>query len=348
MAEEHTKCSRLFDPQMYVLTVANNLNFDPKKLAEYDYYPDSMPTRRELYASDSQRLEELVIQCLDYQNTLDATALIAPNVLVPGSVDSIWGTISRRFIASAASLAANDDYGRPIYASLVIDSNALANRQEISDLLTDLTGEDQQPHGFYIVISFPEGELKHTLDADLLANWLYIVHSLTANGLDVIVGYSDYLTAFFGVAGAETGATGWYDNCRKFSIGKFTPERSGGQQPNPRYSSPALYNRILLNEMPRTMYGDLWSNPSLWDEIRADASLENQSLQHWWAIKNTITSIGTGNRSTKLRNAIDSINRATALYGRLRRENITLDPKSEADHLDILQDGLRTYRRLTT
>jgi len=344
MAAAYPSSQRLFDPMLYVLVVARHENLKCGKMQEYDYCPAPWPRRGELQAED--RIEDLVQQALAYQDTLEVTSLIAPNILVRNSVDSLWGGIARDFIRITGEVAWQRDDNKPILATLALDSNALAQRQEIDDLLNELTGSDLHVSGFYLLVSFPEGELKNTLTPDVLANWLYLVHSLSENDFNVVVGYADFLSTFLAIAGAQAGATGWHETGRKFSISRFTPQRTGGQPPLPRYSSPTLLNRILLSELRAELEPDLISHPDMLADIRRARSADVQALQHWHAIRNTLRWFATGDTEARVENARRGLQRALRTYERLN-SLVELDPKSDGrEFVSTVIEGLGLFSRL--
>lgn len=60
---------------------------------------------------------------------------------------------------------------------------------------------------------------------------MFINHTLTVNGFEVINSYSDILTPFQGAAGGVAGALGWWSNLRTFSLDRFSPAAGGGRLP---------------------------------------------------------------------------------------------------------------------
>src|SRR5205085_961965 len=86
-------------------------------------------------------------------------------------------------------------------------------------------------------------------NADVIAAWMLINHTLRVNGFDVINGCSDILTPFLAASGASAGAVGWWSNLRTFSLDRFAPAAGGGRLPIPRYLSVNLLNRITFTEL---------------------------------------------------------------------------------------------------
>lgn len=345
--ENHAQSYRLLDPQLYIMSIAPSERLNPGRLLDYEFYPTRLPRRRELF--DEKRIAGILKPCLAYQREIGTSAIIAPNVLVQRSLDSMWGAIARNFIRISGQIAQQNSERLPILATLALDSNAMAQRREIEELLTELTGSDAPPNGFYVIVSFPEIELKNCLTSDIFANWLYLVFSLKVNGFEVVVGYSDFLTPFFGIAGARAGASGWWENLRKFSIGRFLQDDGVRRQPLLRYSSPRLLNRILVNEMfSSRMESELKSEPDYLREYKSETGVTptEQVLQHWAAIRNVIKETSSEDIESGIDAGLSVLERANSAYARLRDRLTSLDPKSDEGILSVLQDGLRTFRRL--
>ncbi|MCB9357457.1 MAG: hypothetical protein H6505_02700 [Calditrichaeota bacterium] len=330
---------RLFDPLLYTCVVSGVERFNCGRLLKYNYCPDVLPTRSEL--QQEAVIEGLLRDSLEYQSQLDLTGLIAPNVLVRTSFDSKWGAVSDTFLRMTSEIS--DEYDKPIYASLVIEAEALSNRPQLFQFLTELTRFELECSGFYILVSLPEGETKDILTPTVLANWMYLVYSLSQNGYDVIVGYSDFLSPILGIAGASMGTSGWTGTTRRFSISRFLP--SGGGLPNPRYSSPTLLNRILLTELVSELEPQLQSDPPFIKEVRkAPTNPLFQSLQHWSAVRNVV-SWSTDDIEEGIKIARQKLRRATQVYAQLRRR-VELDYKSGGELIETIEEGLSTFERL--
>ena len=88
----------------------------------------------------------------------------------------------------------------------------------------------------------------------------------------MIIGYSDLLTPFLGIAAPTAGGTGWWQNSRAFSLDRFLPA-GGGRLPVPRYLSKILLNRITHVEVKqidtlRQRFADI---PNVLNGLKTDA-----------------------------------------------------------------------------
>ena len=345
------KLLRLFDPQLYSITVAGNANFNVGLLSKYKAYfpedPNDLPEQGDLL--DDRRVAEIVGQTLEFQEQLGVTSLIAPNVMVPDRLDSVWGAIARKFIRQTGRIAGNSRNKAPVLATLCLGSETLNNRADLDDLLADLTGRGRKPDGFYVLFSFPDGEFRQHCTAGEFGAMLYVVYSLASNGFEVVVGYADYLATFFEMAGASSAATGWYENQKKFSISRFHPTPAFRTRPNPRYSSPALFNRILTNELiDSNMINELKSEPSYLREYRTAGgpSPTTQALQHWCAVYNTLGTMDSNDIDTGIADGLAIVQKSRRMYARLRGALLSIDPRSDDSHLAILSGGLTVFGEL--
>ncbi len=183
---------------------------------------------------------------------------------------------------------------------------------------------------------------------EIIANWMYLVYSLTYNDFKVIVGYSDYLTPIFCGLGAEAGTTGWFDNLKRFSLLRFNPSRSGGRQALTRYSSAPLFNRVLLDELDMAEslgINGIRSNTPYEDDYTAGTvSKEIESLQHWAAINSLSELIVPGDVRESIRMIKSWIFKAEGLYSIMTASIPTsLNFKSDGSHLESLRDGINRF-----
>jgi hypothetical protein len=105
---------RLFDPQYYA--GHNIVSSEPRlgRLTSCDEYRGffRQRRRREL-ESDPELIRQDIINCLQFQNGLDLTGLIAPNIVISRSFDSIEANIR-------LDQKSNGEHLRAIYEGLRI------------------------------------------------------------------------------------------------------------------------------------------------------------------------------------------------------------------------------------
>ncbi len=188
-------------------------------------------------------------------------------------------------------------------------------------------------------------------NADVIAAWMFINHTLTLNGFEVINGYSDVLTPFFGVAGGKAGALGWWSNLRSFSLDRFAPSAGGGRLPIQRYLSRALLNRITfyeLNQLRGLTPGIVNQLPSdsLYDAAVGSEPQRNiEIVQSWETIKNLNGTLIKSDQIKSLKSCHAAISEAAKIYETIQGLGIRLDQKSNAEHLQPLADGLRLFAK---
>ena len=141
VARNFAKADRLFDPQYYAIFLNGTEEARLGNLEE-DYAAYFQPRRRGQLERENQILQDLR-GALFFQKNLNVTALIAPNILIPNSLNSIEAVIAKNFIRTTAGQhrllneVQKDD--RPVYATLAISRNALGDKQELIEFLNELT-----------------------------------------------------------------------------------------------------------------------------------------------------------------------------------------------------------------
>jgi hypothetical protein len=342
---------RLFDPQFYATLIA----VDPTSRLGYledDYAAYFGPRRYNQLISERQVTQD-IRNVLEFQLDLPLTSLIAPNIIISRSIDSAEAAIAMEFIRNTGSEAKKIAQPKRVYATLAIARDALINTEELLRFLNDITVLDDPPDGFYILIATNNAEARADIfNADVIAAWMLINHTLAVNGFDTIDGYSDLLTSFLGAAGAEAGATGWWSNLRTFSLDRFSPPIGGGRQPVERYLSCSLLNRITFYELdvlrqvvPRVL--NALPTDSFYPIDEGSQPQRNKEvLQSWEAIKALNTQLVVGNQVESLQRCQKAVKLANNLYAEISLRNVALEPKSTDDHVGELESALASFERL--
>jgi hypothetical protein len=351
--EINSAADRLFDPQYYA---GHNVVSPEPRLGrldtceEYGKYFRHRP-RRELEGGTTV-ISGDIADCLGFQKELDLSALIGPNILISRSFDSIEAVIAKNFIRLTGRVARELKPGKPVYATLALSREALLDKKELMDFLTDVTLLDDPPDGFYVLVaSRSEDARSDIFNADVIAGWMMVNYTLSLNGYTVINGYSDILTPFLGVAGATAGATGWWSNLRTFSLGRFLPA-GGGRLPVQRYLSKLLLNRITFFELDqlRGVYPAILNSLETDDLYPADQGSaperSNEVLQTWETIKSLNKDLVDKDVKKSLTLCRQAIERADAAYDDIEARIPRLDPKSNRDHLAAMFEGLRLFAQL--
>lgn len=240
---------------------------------------------------------------------------------------------------------------RDVYATLAVSRDALVNHSELQEFLNDITALEDPPNGFYVLVAARSSEARADLfNADVIAGWLLLVYSLHINGFRVVNGYSDILTPLIGAVGADVGATGWWSNSRTFSLDQFITPPPGGRLPIQRYLSTILFNRIRFDEL------SAWRGlvPEIVNELVTDEIFETEDeperskevLQSWEAISKLVSSLVHEETPQNLQAISGHAQQAMDIYSRLGTLGIRPDQKSNRDHLEPIEEGIRLFRRL--
>jgi len=346
-----SSAERLVDPQYYAIFLNGTEEARLGYLLEDDYASYFQPRRRSQLERESQ-IEKEVAAALTFQRGLNVTGIIAPNILIPNSLNSIEAVISKNFIRMAKPQYAVLKDKRPVYATLAVSRNALMDKQELVDFINEITLLDDPPDGFYVLISARNTEARSDIyNADVIAAWMFINHTLAVNGFKVINGYSDILTPFLGVAGGTAGALGWWSNLKVFSLDRFAPSAGGGRLPIQRYLSLALLNRITFSEFDqlRTMSPAVVNqldSDALYDPAEGSVPQRNMEvIQSWEAVKTLNTRMIGADQAASLKKGQEMVRQAGLNYDLVQRL-IRLDQKSNAEHIQPLAEGLGLFAKL--
>lgn len=350
----HPNSLVLFDPQFY----AANLN-NPRDghLSEFDYYNNNSGLGRTHFSGT--RIQRYVKECLDYQHQTFGTNLaylISPTIHFDSFRDS-WSQIALNMAVESADYHSNINSAQPLLISLVISETAFQTMDAVEEFLDALT--EIEARGFYIIVRRNSTSVQNAMESAPFGRFMYFCHVLTTiNEYDVIVGYSDWQSFLLKAAGVTYTATGWYQNLRQFSLGRFQPS-SGGRRPRKRYSSapllscplinPELQDIHLANLLPRVLSG------SSYDSIlrngpasgEANWSDEISCLAHWYGL-NTLSQRLSAfpTQLQRIQEAERFMQNALTLYAQLGSQNVSFDPLTGPDHIREWQDSLQEFRAL--
>ncbi len=341
----------LIDPQFYIAALPR-----PKemKLIKYGYYPG------ELSAADfigSKNVKEFVKKTIDEQIVLGADAVISPTVIFD-SFDDRWYQIALTLADASLEYHSTLDGPPRLLLNFVFSETVLNDLSNMKDFLNQITAWEKAA-GVYLIISRTDPTYSQQIDEVRLTNYLYLVHFLSKNDIEVICGYTDFLGILLRAVGAKAFATGWYNNLRQFHKSAFTMRDQGGQLPRPRYSSSKLFNSILLSELHLAFEADLLS--TVLSEVSTDAvisaapagpsSIASEwampvSCQHHWETLAQLDNQITGDVAVDLDRILDQLDKAKGIYLSLRRAGIPFENSSNEQHLDILVNSINNFRAL--
>jgi hypothetical protein len=348
--KSYPKVEKYLDPQFYATFLAGDSDSRLGHLLSDGYNSYFRGYRRSQLESEKVVAEVLRL-AFEFQAQLEVDAIIAPNILVPRSFDSIHAFISKNFVRLTRTVFKELKMKKPVYATIAVSRDALCDKKELEEFIKDITALKDPPDGFYILVSSQSSESRTDIyNADVIAGWMRINHSLKLNGFKVLNGYSDILTVLLGAAGADAGATGWWSNLRTFSLGKFEAAEGGGRLPNQRYLSKSLLNRItyfelhaLRNEVPEVLNG-LSRDSDYNEDLGSMPERSLEVFQSWEAIKSLVANISGSKRADDLKMCLRLINQATNVYDLIAAKKVRLDAKSNGEHLKSMEEGVNLFR----
>jgi hypothetical protein len=341
------KLEHMFDPQFYACVAAAGAESRIGFLGEDDYAAYfSAKTRRELERESTVR--DIIARSLGFQATLDVSAYISPNIMIPRSLNSIEAVIAKNFIRNAMAEHKKLKLKRRLLVTLAIARDALIDKQELADFLNEITVLDDPPAGFYLLVGATSSEVRAEIcHADTLSAWMLLNQALKVNGFETVNGYSDMFTPLLGAAGADAGCTGWFSNLRTFSLGRFSPA-GGGRLPIPRYFSKRLINRVMFSELdslrerfPQVLNGN--KTDALYPRQGSEPQRNQEVLQSWETIRVLNGELVKDNARDSLLAWSKALDGAAELYAAISRARYALDTKSGDDHLEPIAVAIQLF-----
>ncbi len=314
----------LIDPQFYVSLHSSNPSI---RLGNLEKWPMYKSYRRE-DLEDPRIVDTLIRKNLKFMDRAPVSGVIMPNINISKSFDSIEGSISKSFIRRAAEVNDTKHYtDKPIYCTLSVSLPALTNEVEFQSYMNFLTSLPSRPHGFYIIACSKTAETVNDIyDPAILKRLMFMNYALSINGFKVVNGYSDILSPLLIAAGGYAGATGWWGNLRSFTWERYMPTSTGGRQPNIKYLSKHLYDRISIDEMSRfRIYMNVLNGLSLDSDYNPEPERCKEVLQSWEVLKSIINNNVTGGVLTSLDNLYKVIDTAIQNWRFLQSKLVPTD-----------------------
>lgn len=339
--ERHPDAHVLLDPQMYVALYASNPNVKLGRLPDWEFFQGHTRARLE----DPGKVDEVLRRYFAVLRGMPTTAIVAPNLYISRSFDSIEAAIAKCFIRRTAELYKETGENKPVFATIAVSREALLQQAEFALFLNDITALDAPPDGFYVIVGARSPDARSDiLDADVIANWMMLNHALRINGFRVINGYSDILSPLLGIAGAWAGASGWWSNLRVFSLDRFLPLREGGRLPIKRYLSVLLMNRITYIEKEAfSGFVPAVANGLSHDaEYDPEPTRDSEVLQSWEALGRLASLLIRDSPGESISAVWKAIDAAESAYN-LLKATVDIDPKSDDEHLAAIREGLHKF-----
>lgn len=335
----------LFDPQLYVSVIRDA---NEGKLPQYDYYrPNS--SLRDFATLRSVQL--LVRKCIDFQRDLRLTHILSPTICAESFTDrsaQIALTLAQETLDYWTGISGER---RPLLLSFVFSEFALAHSDQVSEFLDTISLLEAD--GFYFVVERNNPVYSQDFQSTRLAQMARMVYSLKRSRFDVICGYSDFLSLFYGSVGADAGATGWSQKLRRFNRARFQPS-AGGRRARDRYSSSKLINSIYLTELDAcqdaqklravksgTAYDRCFDGRSYPSGVSWSA--EDRELHHWASISLLLANLTTTNVRDRLNILSLLVADAQTLYRDLARLGVSFEPPNGPSHLESWAEAIAMF-----
>lgn len=342
----------LLDPEYYATRYVGAPNCQLRYLTEWPHF---VPRRRNELLVGSVGIDATLRASYETQLRLGCSALIAPNVFVSNSLDSIEAAIAISFISRSRLVANEMGVDVPVFASVVLGRDALLDRRNYESFLNAITAVEPLPAGVYALIGGgPADERVGTVRSEIIvpeiiAGWMLLNYSLSLNGMKVINGSSDILTPWLGVAGGYAGATGWWSNLQVFAMGRYVRSSGGGQLPRVRYLSKALLNRITINE--REAFAAIV--PDIMNRLSTDVLYEgrepsrtDEAIQNWDAINSLVRDSTSDEIMRGLGVLKQKTIRARELYDQLQSFGFSEQYEANTEYLDALSGSISAFEEL--
>lgn len=225
----------LVDPQLYILSIPDHE--PPKKLHRYQWFPQGAT----LVRLSPREVIRVVESALQFQLDIQASALIAPTPILH-DLDRTWASLYHLFASHATEM----DLDRPLYLTLVVPEDVLADWEQTRHLLDLVTTFDVD--GFYFIVSHRTQYHPLRWDTGTLARAGLVVAQLTSeqNDYEVIVGYAGVAGFFLRCVGAQAFASGWSSSLQRFHESRWQPGGFGAP-PLSRFASPKALGNLFVD-----------------------------------------------------------------------------------------------------
>lgn len=347
----HNEVEIFVDSEFYATRYIGTPNAQLRYLEEWQYF---LPTRQNEFLVGTEKTDSILRIAFQKHIEMGCTGLLAPNIYISNSFDSIEAAIAISFINRTKPIANEMGIKLPVYATLAVGRDAIVDQQSYLRFLNTITAINPSPDGIYILVGAGSTDERvgtirsEILSPDVIAGWMLLNYSLSLNGLSVINGFSDILTPFLGAVGAQVGATGWWTNLQVFSMGRYIKGTRGGQLPIIRYLSKKLINRITINEREAfvEVLPDILNNLSS-DSfyIEREPSRTEETIQAWQAISSLNEEIISDSIEQNLTIIKNKILEAENMYNLLQTHGFTDRYESNQEYLSALKNGIILFEQ---
>jgi hypothetical protein len=319
------------------------------KFSDYTYYSHPL-TKKDL--SSPFKLAEHLRKTIDYQIDVAKLKIVTTPCIVVESFEHTSEAISLSLLSGSCEYIAENraEEVDALYASLLINEQALLSTDTLPAFLDSLTGFDNLK-GFYIVIDKTTSPLAYWSNPATLATMMYITKTLSANGYEVVIGYADIPDLLNLTVGAKAIATGWWDNTSSFTQKKFM---NGGGRRRKKYFSQQLLNSIYIDpELQSAKSQHLISKVTQGNEFDTELAKDPYDtawtdaiaiMHKWQTVKAVVDTIeAASNEEAKIQALEGLIDKSLALYGELASAGIKFEPHTGSRKINAMKQAIAIY-----
>lgn len=339
----------LLDNEFYVNAIVGAEKFG--KLSTYPYYSHPL-TKKDL--SSPFKLTEHIKKTIDYQIDVAQLKTVTTPCVIVESFDHTSEAIFLSLLSGSCEYIADQRSGdiNKVFASLIINEQALSNTDTIPAFLDSLTGFDNLT-GFYIIIDKTTSPLSYWSNPATLAAVMYITKTLKDNGYEVIIGYADVPDLLNLTVGAKAIATGWWDNTSSFTQKKFMD--TGGGRRRKKYFSQQLLNAVYVDPdiqsakalglIDKITLGSELDSPLVADPYDTPW-IDGVAIAHkWQAMKTAVDAIdAVATEEEKIAALEAKIDTALEIYGELIDAGIKFEPHTGPRKINVMKQAIAIYR----
>lgn len=330
------------------------------------YAPSDIPHNRQVSSrvdttralADNQLSNVIVKDYLDRQHILNATEFIIPGIAA-GSIDNQWLETLTLLCRAGRSWLESNASGHPVFATLAISHDIVANASSRRSVLNRLVGLDVD--GYYLAVELKNDTLPS--DENFIVGLLDLIYRLKINGKKVLLSRSDYWAVLCFPFGLDRFASGARQDSRKFKVTKFRPDLSEKppyipfRRPVIMWSSKLmggvrfpddaalLYEQGIWQELDnQSPYAKLFDGTPPTEIAESKNFKEGDSFQNYaWQMWNTAQQFQTQSPLERIELVRDQLSHALSWHSTRQQRGISYNNGINASHLRSWLSGFNTY-----